>query len=96
MQPNIMPAGSLGLVMCILCVIMVVMMPMAVTASSSLLPLSPSPSPPATSILFDPPENQVQRGEEQYQVQQEILQEDYGNWNPAPNSGDYNAAPIPH
>ena len=95
MQPNIMPTGSLGLVMRTLCVIMVVMMPMAVTASSSLLPLSPSPSPPATSILFDPLENQV-RGEEQYQVQQEILQEDYGNWNPAPNSGDDDTAPIPH
>lgn len=94
MQPKIMPTGSLGLVMCMLCVIMVVMMPMAVTASSSLLPLSPSP--PATSTLFDPLENQVQRAEQQYQVQQEILQEDYGNWNPAPNSGDDSSSPIPH
>jgi hypothetical protein len=81
--------------MCMLCMIMVVMMPMVVvTASSSLLPLSPAPS--ATSTLFDPLEDQVQRGEEQYQVQPEILQEDYGIWYPAPDFGGGGTAPIPH
>lgn len=95
MQPKIMSTGTLRFVMCMLCMIMVVMMPMVVvTASSSLLPLSPAPS--ATSTLFDPLEDQVQRGEEQYQVQPEILQEDYGIWYPAPDFGGGGAAPIPH
>lgn len=94
MQPKIMPTEALRLVMCMLCMIVVVMMPMVVTASSSLLPLSPAPS--ATPTLFDPLQDQVQRGEEQYRVQPEILPEDYGIWFPAPNFGGGGTAPIPH
>ncbi|KAG2692689.1 hypothetical protein I3760_08G064000 [Carya illinoinensis] len=96
MQPKIMPTRTLGLVIGMLCMIMVIMMPMVATSSwpSSVPPLSLAPS--TESLPSHPLKDQVQRGEEQYQAEPEVLLEDYGMWNPTPYDGGGDAAPIPH
>lgn len=92
MQPKIMPTPTLRLVMRRLCMIIAFMMLMiAITSSSS----SPVPST-IGSLLFHLQQDQAERGKEQYQVQPEIMQEDYGMWDPTPNCEGGNAAPIPH
>ncbi|KAB1203734.1 hypothetical protein CJ030_MR8G011204 [Morella rubra] len=91
MQP---PTQTLRLVVRVLCMMMAIMMPMVAMSSFPLSPSSPAPS--AESVLFRPLQEQVQRGEEQYQAQPGILQEDYGIWNPTPYDGGGGAAPIPH
>ena len=98
MQANIM-TGTLRLVMHLSWMIMVIMMPVIATTSSSLLPApapAPAPSPAPSSVPLHPLQEQMHRGEEQYQVQPDILLEDYGIWNPTPNYGGGYFAPIPH
>ncbi len=96
MQANIM-TGTLRLVMHLSWMIMVIMMPVIATTSSSLLPApAPAPLPSPSSVSLHPLQEQMHRGEEQYQVQPDILLEDYGIWNPTPNYGGGYFAPIPH
>lgn len=92
MQANIV-TGTLRLVMLLSCMMMVIMMPMMATASSSKPPLLPAPSMASASLR---PQQEMHRGEEQYQVQPEILPEDYGISDPPPNIGRGAYAPILH
>ena len=94
MQANIM-TGTLRLVMLLSCMMMVVMMPVIATASSSKSPLLSAPSMASTSL---PPQQEMHRGEQQHQVQAEILPEDYGVYNPTPTPkiGRGAQAPILH
>lgn len=92
MQANIM-TGTLRLVMLLSCMMMVIMMPMIATASSSKSPLISAPSMASTALG---PLQEMHRGEEQHQVQPEILPEDYGVYDPTPNIGRGAYAPILH
>ncbi|KAK3231737.1 hypothetical protein Dsin_003618 [Dipteronia sinensis] len=76
-------------IVCMMLMIILTLTPMIATEESS------SSSSSSSSPLSNSLEDWKQGGGEFYQVEN-VVEEDYGIWNPAPGYGGGTAAPVPH